>query len=434
MFKLMIADDNPFILQELSEKTDWENFDFDLIGAYHNGKELLRAAKNDLPDLVITDISMPIMDGIQLSSQLYQLKPDIKIIFISNYSEFKYAREALKLRIFDYLLKPVQLDALIEVMNKVLLKLQQEQQQQFEELQVQSQQKLYKKAALSLYTSRLLFHATDEALIRDELTRLGLVLQEPSDMYIVSFSLNNSLNSENQQQSYAYLQSILEGAFTGAQIILMMLEHCHGVFLLILHDQTIPVPNLLAMLCVDIEAKMNLCTNMGYSNASKNFIDFPTLYHQAQMALESITTNTTAIPVVAYEDVQTGTDTQPDPDTNSSSEQESYSKSVATMRAFIQEQYMEPITTNDVARIAYLSPGYANLRFSDECGITIFSYIVQYRIEKAKQLLRETDELVTRIAELVGYSGKTSFYLAFKRITGVSPTEYRQKYTNSHTP
>ena len=84
MFKLMIADDNPSILQALAHKTDWENFDFDLLGVYTNGKALLQAAQKDLPDLVITDISMPIMNGIELSSRLYEIKPNIKIIFISS--------------------------------------------------------------------------------------------------------------------------------------------------------------------------------------------------------------------------------------------------------------------------------------------------------------------------------------------------------------
>ena len=86
MFKLMIADDNPHTLLGLSEDTDWEDFDFTLTGAFQNGKDLLIAAMQDMPDLVITDISMPQMDGITLTGELYRLKPDIKIVFISKIS------------------------------------------------------------------------------------------------------------------------------------------------------------------------------------------------------------------------------------------------------------------------------------------------------------------------------------------------------------
>ena len=109
MFKLMIADDNPHTLSGLSEDTDWEDFDFTLTGAFRNGKDLLNAAILDMPDLVITDISMPQMDGITLTEELYRQKPDLKIVFISSYSEFDYAKSALKLHIFDYILNPYSL-------------------------------------------------------------------------------------------------------------------------------------------------------------------------------------------------------------------------------------------------------------------------------------------------------------------------------------
>ena len=90
MFKLMIADDNPYALGELRDMVDWEEFDLDLVGAFPNGKELLDAAKEDLPDIVITDISMPLLNGIALTTALQELSSEIKIVFLSNYSDFKY--------------------------------------------------------------------------------------------------------------------------------------------------------------------------------------------------------------------------------------------------------------------------------------------------------------------------------------------------------
>ena len=68
MFKLMIADDNPYALGELRDMVDWESLDLALIGAYPNGKELLDAAKAEIPDIVITDISMPVLNGIALTT------------------------------------------------------------------------------------------------------------------------------------------------------------------------------------------------------------------------------------------------------------------------------------------------------------------------------------------------------------------------------
>lgn len=424
MFKLMIADDNPHTLQGLSEGTDWENFDFNLTGTFQNGKDLLEAAMQDMPDLVITDITMPQMDGFSLSKELYQLKPDIKIIFISNYSEFEYAKNALKLHIFDYILKPIQLNQLLDVMERVSEKLRQEQLTYFEKQQSKSQQDYYRKIALSHYVSRLLFQATDEQHIHTSLEQLGLPQTKDSYFLVVCFSLDESLDSCDEPQPANYFRSILECALGEAQIIPAILEHNHGAFLLQSFDRDLPVFDLLAQLGVDIEVKMNLRITMGYSDFSHHLTKLPTLYKQAQTALRSLLESKAIIPIVSYADINIPTDQEYSDDTEHST-----SKTVAAMKAFIKEHYMEPITTNDVAGSVYLSPNYANRCFTAEYGITIFGYIVQYRLEKSKQLLRDTDEHITRIAEDVGYSSKTSFYLAFKRHTGISPTEYRQQYT-----
>jgi len=436
MFKLMIVDDNPYILQELNEITDWENFDFDLRGLFLDARELLEAAKKDMPDVVITDISMPVMDGMQLSSLLYQINPNIKIIFISEYSEFEYARKALHLHIFNYLLKPISLNQLTEVLKKAFEQLQKEQQTSFEQQNMLSQQNFFRKTALSHYISRLFFHTDDEQTVCRELSNLGMVLPDTFSLYVVCYSLKNRDNVQNLEYSSSYFRSLLENELTEAQIFPAIMEQNQGAFLLLLPNETDSVSNLLSKLCIDIEAKTNLCLTLGYSNVSSAFESLPKLYSQAQIALERLMNTNAIIPVASYMDNYIDVHSEALHDlpshnsekTSSPTKSLSFSKSVEAMRSFIQEHYMEQITINDVARAVYLSPSYANLCFNRECGITIFNYIVQCRMEQAKHLLTETEEQITLIAELAGYSGKTSFYLAFKRYTGISPTEYRKKY------
>ena len=421
MFKLMIADDNPHTLSGLSEDTDWEDFDFTLTGAFRNGKDLLNAAILDMPDLVITDISMPQMDGITLTGELYRLKPDLKIVFISSYSEFDYAKSALKLHIFDYILKPIQFDQLQDVMGRVLDALHKEQWKLLEQQAAVSRQDYFRKAALSHYASRLLFHVKEEQHMREELNRLGLTLDQDTSIYVVSFSLSNAVLSDHQEQSYDYLRSILECSLDG-HIIPAMLEDCQGVFIMCVPNDESSMFDLLSRLCIDIETRMNAHITMGYSNPTNLLTDLPALFTQSQTALRSLLESNAVIPLASYTDMHLGSDSGSPLHTD-----RIISKNVSAMRDYIEQYYMEPITTNDVAGSVYLSPNYANRCFTAECGITIFGYIVQYRLEKAKELLRDTDEHITRIAELVGYSAKTSFYLAFKRHTGISPTEYRQK-------
>ncbi|MBR2402266.1 MAG: response regulator [Lachnospiraceae bacterium] len=419
MFKLMIADDNPYTLQKLAESTDWENFDFYLAGTFTNGKELLDAAKENIPDLVITDISMPIMNGIQLSSEWYLLKQDMKIIFISSYSEFEYARVALKLHIFDYILKPIVQSQFLDVCARVLEELRREHLKYFELQKIQSEQDTLRRIALRHYISKLFFHAENERKICEELSRLGITVPESPKLCVVYFFLNNNI----QLPPVDYLQFILENKLEDAHIITAMIENRHGAFLLLFSKNSQNTHDLLSRLCIDIETMMNLCISMIYSDTSEHFTDIPILYEQSRSALQNMQETNMTTPVAYYADIRAAS--------KETASTYTFSQNIITMRDYIEKHYMEPINTSVVAQTVYLSPSYANHCFTTECGTTIFGYIIECRINKAKQLLCETDEQIIRIAELVGYSGKTSFYLAFKRSVGISPTEYRQENTKN---
>ena len=97
------------------------------------------------------------------------------------------------------------------------------------------------------------------------------------------------------------------------------------------------------------------------------------------------------------------------------------------MMAYIEAHFAEQITTRDVSQAVFLSANYANQLFTAECGCTIYEYVTQCRIKEANRLLAETDKQIILIAELVGYNGKTNFYISFKRNVGITPTEYRRR-------
>ena len=84
--------------------------DFKVTECCINGKNAVEKLKNEDFDIVITDIKMPIMTGIELAGWIYQNKPDTKVIIVSGYSDFEYARKALEYKVFDYLLKPISKD------------------------------------------------------------------------------------------------------------------------------------------------------------------------------------------------------------------------------------------------------------------------------------------------------------------------------------
>ncbi|MGL1892275.1 MAG: response regulator [Spirochaetaceae bacterium] len=118
---ILIVDDEPKIRKGLRHVVDWFEHGIKIIGSASNGSEALEIIKNpdNKVDLVITDIEMPIMDGIQLSKEIKNSYPGIKIIILSGYDNFEYAKKAMIYGVTDYLLKPVDEDELLNTVLKL---------------------------------------------------------------------------------------------------------------------------------------------------------------------------------------------------------------------------------------------------------------------------------------------------------------------------
>lgn len=105
MYKLMIVEDELLMRVGIRSMLNWEEYNFYVAGEAGNGKEALELALEVTPDLIITDIKMPIMDGLELIQEASCLLKSCKYVILSNFDEFHYAKEALKLGAVDYLIK-----------------------------------------------------------------------------------------------------------------------------------------------------------------------------------------------------------------------------------------------------------------------------------------------------------------------------------------
>lgn len=102
----MIVDDEKYVRMGIKNDTDWALIGCEVVAEASNGEMALELAGQFRPDLVISDIKMPKMDGIELAGRLLEKYPDTKVIFLTAYNEFEYARQAVRLGVSDYLLKP----------------------------------------------------------------------------------------------------------------------------------------------------------------------------------------------------------------------------------------------------------------------------------------------------------------------------------------
>ena len=118
-YKVLIVDDEEEIRFGVIKKITWENYGFEIVADAENGNDALLKCEIYKPDIVFTDIKMPFMTGLELSEKLKNIMPWIKVIIFSGSNDFEFTKKAINMNVFDYILKPIDSDELIEVLKKL---------------------------------------------------------------------------------------------------------------------------------------------------------------------------------------------------------------------------------------------------------------------------------------------------------------------------
>lgn len=129
LIKVFITEDESIVREGLRDIVPWEKYGFEFVGDAPDGEMALPLIRKLRPDVLITDIKMPFMDGLALSSIVSRELPDTKIIILSGYSDFEYARQAIDLHVDQYLLKPITKAAIVKALEGTRKKIEQEQEQ-----------------------------------------------------------------------------------------------------------------------------------------------------------------------------------------------------------------------------------------------------------------------------------------------------------------
>lgn len=126
MYKLILVDDEADVREGVYQEIDWAGCGFEVTGRAENGREALEQAERWSPDVVVTDIRMPFMDGLQLSERIRAEHPSAKIIILTGFDEFEYARKAIRLGVEEFVLKPFSSREFMQALHKVKAKLDEE--------------------------------------------------------------------------------------------------------------------------------------------------------------------------------------------------------------------------------------------------------------------------------------------------------------------
>jgi len=207
-YKVFFVEDEVVTREGIRDNVDWESVGFEFCGEAADGEMALPLLRASQPDVLITDIKMPFMDGLQLSKVVRERMPWVKIIILSGHDEFEYAQQAIKLGVTDYLLKPVTVQKLQSTLQSLAVRLDEERKEQ-ENLKKLQEQVEENKAALR---ERLLFNlvvgtvSPTDAIEKGQMLGLDLVARH----YLVVI-LKIELGDRSEQYDYDEFQRVQRG-------------------------------------------------------------------------------------------------------------------------------------------------------------------------------------------------------------------------------
>ena len=142
MYTVYLADDEQLIREGLAETIPWDSLGMNLIGTAEDGRQALKEIRELKPDVVLTDIRMPYLDGLDLIGKIREDHPSCRVVIITGHGEFTYAQSAIQLGVSDFVLKPIDVTSLCRTLGKLTQELDSEKHQQNEvkEMRIQLQQ------------------------------------------------------------------------------------------------------------------------------------------------------------------------------------------------------------------------------------------------------------------------------------------------------
>ncbi|WP_312371929.1 response regulator [Lachnoclostridium sp.] len=208
MYRVLLVDDEDLARESISRCIKWSDLGLSLVGTCKNGKEAILFVTEHEVDIVLTDICMPYLDGMELSKFLYENHKDIKIVILSGFHEFEYAKQAMRYKVVEYLLKPVTAQELRDVLINLTNDLNKNRKEQ-QEITIMKQE--YNKSLTLVkgqVLSDLMLQGNPSEQLKTDLQRLEIHIED-SNLRVVSFMVT-SFESDEPKQSALILITIVK--------------------------------------------------------------------------------------------------------------------------------------------------------------------------------------------------------------------------------
>ncbi len=398
-YKVLVADDEYIIRRGIISFLK-QYSDFELAAEAEDGEMAFELAKDISPDVYFVDINMPFLNGFQFIKKLKEINPRAVVVIITGYDRFEYAREALKLGVFEYLLKPLMEEPFDEMIQRIREKLQKEESEDKYldwAKSMLAQNRTY--LASNFWQKALEGHYTNEE-IRERSQYLNLSLPEPFTITVVSLEyqkMEDVKGTWNEDLLFFVAENIANEMFHG----LVSPNSCqdrHGNLVVI--SKTAPQEG------AEEQAET-------YCNMLESHLPVRSLVIQANGDDYGALAETYETAVSRLKELETG------------------SSVIKDVKLYIEDNYSrEDFSFQDAASHVNLSVPHLSRMFRREMGVTFIDYLTGVRIRKAIELLQNDELKIYEIAERTGYANQHYFSNVFKKNLGVSPAEYRRLIKN----
>lgn len=394
MWKVLVADDEAKIRRGIIKAIQWENLDMDVCGAVGNGEEALRLVQEEKPDICLLDICMPLMDGLNLVDKVHALNENLICIIITGYDDFQYARKAIEFGVFEYILKPVNEKELYETLLRAKDKLEKN---AFMDARLKNAETALKKN-MAYIRERFI-----NDIIQNNVS--GEEIQEMARLYQLDFGTRTAVmrlfysKELGAGNSKIYDNKLFEFAMRNVMEEILNNYGC---------AYSVVDPNGCLLALAEIGKEENLKKAeaeilAGTSSLLKCEVTVRTAFIDSLEELGEVYQNW---------------------------EEEAFdhlSEAVLAAKEYIDRNYGDiNMSVQEIAYECGINSSYLTRLFHVEMGSSVVKYLTKVRILKSMELLLNTDMHIYEIADRVGYSSQHYFCVAFKKMLGVSPKEYRQ--------
>jgi two-component system response regulator YesN len=234
MYKVFVVDDEIAIREGIRDNVRWENTNFILSGEAPDGEIALPLIQEIKPDILVTDIKMPFMDGLQLSRIIRKSMPWIKIIILSGYDEFDFAREAISIGINEYMLKPVSSSDLIEVLNKVAFQIEQEKKEREDAEKLRKQVESNVPLFRNEFLNKLVMGGVPPVEVIDSCSRYGInIMSKYYLAAIIEFDAAEAGIQNNLYSEQLKLEALTDSLFAqNPDVIRFKRNHNEGILII----------------------------------------------------------------------------------------------------------------------------------------------------------------------------------------------------------